>query len=113
MKVNQTVSSLRVLTCRVSQGSCLGPCLYLTYAGTIFDIVPPSISVYGFADDHTANIRFKPSSTGAEQSAIECLQECAVTINDWLNVKKLKMNASKTAIILFGSREFHKRNSGL
>ena len=58
-----------------------------------------------FLDDHTANIRFKPSSAGSEQSAIECLQECAVTINDWMNAKKLKMNASKTEFILFGSRQ--------
>ena len=58
-----------------------------------------------FLDDHTANIRFKPSSAGAEQSAIECLQECAVTINDWMNAKKLKMNASKTEFILSGSRQ--------
>ncbi|KAH3690617.1 hypothetical protein DPMN_191303 [Dreissena polymorpha] len=34
--------------------------LYFTYAGTIFDIIPPSISFYGFADDHTASTRFKP-----------------------------------------------------
>ena len=104
LKVNQTVSSQRDITCRVPQGSYLGPLLYLTYAGTIFDIVPPSIFVYGFADDHTASIRFRPSSAGAEQSAIECLQECAVTINDWMSAKKLKMNASKTKFIMFGSR---------
>ena len=102
LKVNQTESSQRDITCRVP--SYLGPWLYLTYAGTIFDIVPPSISVYGFADDHTASICFRPSSAGEEQSAIACLQECAVTINDWMSAKKLKMNASKTKFVLFGSR---------
>ena len=62
VKVNQTVSSQRNLNCSVPQGSCLGPWLYLTYAGTIFDIIPPNISVFGFADDHTAIILFKPTS---------------------------------------------------
>ena len=60
VKVNQTIPSQRDLTCSVPQGSCLGPWLYLTYTGAIFDIVPPSISVYGFADDHTTNIWFNP-----------------------------------------------------
>ncbi|KAH3828402.1 hypothetical protein DPMN_130361 [Dreissena polymorpha] len=40
------MSSARALACSVPQGSSLGRWLYLTYAGTIFDIVPPSISVY-------------------------------------------------------------------
>ena len=52
VKVNQILSSQRNLNCSVRQGSCLGPLLFLTYAGTIFDIVPPSISVFGFVDDH-------------------------------------------------------------
>ena len=43
--VNSAVSSERGLDCSVPQGSCLGPWLYLTYAGTIFDIVPPSVTV--------------------------------------------------------------------
>jgi hypothetical protein len=103
VSVNSNVSSERELDCSVPQGSCLGPWLYLTYAGTIFDIVPPSISVHGFADDHVANKRFKPSPT-AEASAIQDLQDCAVHINDWMNSNKLKMNNSKTEFILFGSR---------
>lgn len=99
VKVNQTVSSQRNLNCSVPQGSCLGPWLYLTYAGTIFDIIPPNISVFGFADDHTAIIRFKPTSAEEEKAAIHELQECAVIINDWMNANKLKMNASKLSLL--------------
>ena len=33
-------------------GSCLGPWLYLAYAGTLFDVILNDISVFGFADDH-------------------------------------------------------------
>ncbi|KAH3831228.1 hypothetical protein DPMN_104490 [Dreissena polymorpha] len=88
------MSKPRELKCSVPQGSCLGPWLNLTYAGTIFDIVPPSISVYGFADDHTASKRFKPILS-EETEAINKLQECAQEINKWMNSNKLKMNASK------------------
>lgn len=103
VSVNSYISSERELDCSVPQGSCLGPWLYLTYAGTIFDIVPPSVTVYGFADDHTANKRFQPTAA-EEASAIQELQDCAFTINDWMNSNKLKMNSSKTEFILFGSR---------
>lgn len=102
--VDSMLSTVRELHCSVPQGSCLGPWLYLTYAGTIFDIIPPSISVYGFADDHTANKRFKPMPSD-ETDAIEELQKCAVSINEWMNSNKLKMNNSKTEFIMFGSRQ--------
>ena len=85
--------------------SCLGPWLFLTYAGTIFDIVPPTISVFGFADDHTAIILFKPTSAVEEEAAIHAIQECAIIINDWTNANKLKMNTSKTELVMFGSRQ--------
>ncbi|CAG2229999.1 unnamed protein product [Mytilus edulis] len=104
VNVSSTTSSERQLECSVPQGSCLGPWLYLVYAGTLFDIIPPSITVYGFADDHTANKRFVPTLTN-EMDAIRDLQDCAVLINTWMNSNKLKMNNAKTEFILFGSRQ--------
>ncbi|CAG2244082.1 unnamed protein product [Mytilus edulis] len=104
VNVSSTTSSERQLECSVPQGSCLGPWLYLVYAGTLFDIIPPSITVYGFADDHTANKRFVPTLTN-EMDAIRDLQDCAVHINTWMNSNKLKMNNAKTEFILFGSRQ--------
>lgn len=105
VSVDSILSSPRVLQCSVPQGSCLGPWLYLTYAGTLFDIVPSTISVYGFADDHTANKRFQPASLSVERTAIQELERCALTINTWMNENKLKMNGSKTEFIMFGSRQ--------
>ena len=101
--INTSSSSNRTLQCSVPQGSCLGPWLYLTYAGTLFDVIPPSITVYGFADDHTANKRFRPESSIVERNAIRELECCASTINKWMNENKLKMNTSKTEFIMFGS----------
>ena len=104
VSINTVQSSTRLLECSVPQGSCLGPWLYLTYAGTLFDVIPPTISVYAFADDHIASRRFKPTSVSSECNAIEDLQQCAVTINDWMNENKLKMNTTKTEFIIFGSK---------
>ena len=72
VKIESTMSAPRQLQCSVPQGSCLGPWLYLTYAGTLFDVIPQPISVHGFADDHTANIRFTPTPS-MERKAIHDL----------------------------------------
>jgi hypothetical protein len=103
VSVNSSLSSSRSLRCSVPQGYCLGPWLYLAYAGTLFDVIPPTISLYGFADDHIANKRFRPLPE-TESSAIKELEQCAVNINDWMNKNKLKMNTSKTEFIMFGSK---------
>ncbi len=78
--------------------------MYVTYAGTLFDVIPQPISEHGFADDHTANILFTLTPS-MERKAIHDLQYCTITINDWMNGNKLKMNNSKTEFIMFGSRK--------
>lgn len=104
VSVNSAQSTPQLLECSVPQGSCLGPWLYLTYAGTLFDEIPPSISVYGFADDHIASKCFKPTNE-SEKKAIKQLEQCSTTINNWMNQNKLKMNTSKTEFIIFGSKQ--------
>jgi hypothetical protein len=59
--------------------------------------------VFGFADDHTANKRFKPPFE--EASAIQDLEKSAVDINEWMNGHKLKISNTKTEFILYGSRQ--------
>jgi hypothetical protein len=105
VSIDSAVSTPRPLQCSVPQGSCLGPWLYLTYAGTLFSVIPQSISLYGFADDHIANKMFKPTSVENEKQATQELENCAKTIDNWMKQNKLKMNSSKTEFILFGSRQ--------
>jgi hypothetical protein len=66
----------------------------------LFDIIPPSVTVHGFADDHTENVRFNPSNENAEKNAIETLENCALETNNWMNGNKLKINE----FIEFGSK---------
>ena len=40
--VNKSYSKLQDLTFSVLQGSCAGPVLYLIYASTIEDVIPPT-----------------------------------------------------------------------
>jgi hypothetical protein len=105
VSVNSSLSNPHPLECSVPLGSCLGPWLYLAYAGTLFDVIPPSISVYGYADDHIAHKNFRPATQNSETKVIKDIENCAITINDWMNQNKLKMNTSKTEFIIFGSKQ--------
>ena len=105
VSVNNALSSVRELDCSVPQGSCLGPWLFLTYAGTLFDVIPEPISLFGFADDRIAFRTFEPTSHENELESIHDLENCGILINNWMKENKLKMNTSKTEFIMFGSRQ--------
>lgn len=105
VNIGASYSDPRSLSCSVPQGSCSGPWYFLTYAGTLFDEVQGSISLYGYADDHTASHQFNPSISGSEEDGLKQLENSAIKINSWMNKNKLKMNSSKTEFILVGSRQ--------
>ena len=50
--INKSYSKLQDLTFSIPQGSCAYPVLYLVYASTMEDVIPPHICLYGYADDH-------------------------------------------------------------
>ena len=64
--------------------------------------VSPPLNLNGFADDHSINISFKAKDRDHEKCCITSLENCAVSINDWMNQNRLKMNLDKTEFILFG-----------
>ena len=49
---NDKMAKPRQLHASIPQGTCGGPVLYLIYASTIQDIIPPTIDLHAFADDH-------------------------------------------------------------
>ena len=66
-------------------------------------MVSPPLNLNGFADDHSINISFKANDQDQEKHCITNLENCSVSINDWMNQNRLKMNSEKTEFILFGS----------
>ena len=58
-----------------------------------------------FADDHSLNYAFKANNREQEAETMNCLEQCTLNVNRWMNQKRLKMNTDKTEFILFGSRQ--------
>ena len=90
----------------VPQGSCAGPILFLLYASTIGEVIPQTIDIHGYADDHGIKSKFKAKDDNneAEPETIQGLESCLEDVKVWMDENRLKMNSSKTEFILFGSR---------
>ena len=80
--------------------------LFNCYSSSIISIIPETISIAGFTDDHTIRKSFNPTINCNEE--IECvkdLENCLINIGKWMDQMHLKMNPTKTEFILFGSHQ--------
>lgn len=97
--MGQFSSSVAPLTCGVPQGSVLGPLLFSLYLqplGLIFRKY--GIPFHCFADDVQVYLPLKFPAT----DALQCVHNCMVDIKQWMDLNFLKLNESKTEVVLFG-----------
>ena len=76
----------------VPQGSVLGPLLFLLYTSKLFSIL------IGYADDST--LMAVVPSPGARVTVAESLNRDLVRVNAWCDLWGMKLNASKTKIMM-------------
>ena len=96
----------------VPQVSTQGPYLFICYALTLNEIVPKSLTLNGFADDHSIRKSFKPTipkGNGSsvhtdEDDTITIMEKSMLNIKSWMGAVKLKLNETKTEFIYFGGR---------
>ena len=85
----------------VPQGSLLGLVLFISYIATLDDIIQgTSTSLLGYMHDHAVYDRFLPTD---EFLAIKSLTEVTKKIRSWMRQSFLKVNDSKTEIVIFGT----------
>ena len=105
VNIKNYYSTPRELPFSVPQGSHAGPVLYSVYALTIQHIIMnDQISLYGYAGDHGLRMTCTPA-TESEISTVTDLQDWLRSVKDWMDENQLKMNSSKTEVIIFGSRQ--------
>ena len=91
-------SSMEEVTCGISQGSCLGPLLFLIYINNL----PLALANCGtsiFADD--SGIMAASKTVNEIQSL---LQEDIDFLVVWMNANKLTLNLLKTEFMIIGSK---------
>ena len=101
VKVNEAFSEVFELKFGVPQGSVLGPILFNIYIRSIYKHIEGiGFSIKGFADDHQIYVSFSPEF----QLHYLCqkIQLVMGLIEKLMNYYFLKLNQSKTQIIVFG-----------
>ena len=104
--VNNEYSRTSELKYGVPQGSCAGPVIFTLYIAALSKVVAKfSPSLYGYADDHKLAITFKAGNSEQENTTIDNLESCLSEVGKWMAQNKLKMNNSKTEIIIYGNKQ--------
>ena len=89
----------------VPQGSCYGPVGFLIYASQLFKVIETHVPrAHMYADDTQLYLSFRPNNHQNQQEAITKLELCINDIRSWMLHNKLKINDSKTEVLIIGSR---------
>ena len=96
----------------VPQGLTQGAYLFICYASTLSEIVPKSLTLNGFADDHSIRMSFKPTVQKTNSSSVHIDEDDTITIMEksildiksWMDAMRLKLNETKTESIYFSGK---------
>ena len=103
--INGSTSPARPLTCGVPQGSVLGPQLFSIYAATVSKIIRDNnLLSHFYGDDTQIYIAVKPHQEDID-AAVETIEQCVTEIRSWMKTNSLKLNDSKTEVIVYGSSQ--------
>ena len=107
VSINNTYSKEQTINYSVPQGSIQGAFLFNAYASTISDVIPPTLEVMGYVDDHLIRKTFRPGNTNSntESDTIAFMEDSMLEVSRWMNEVRLKLNESKTEFIYFGSKQ--------
>ena len=102
VQINRSVSKSQPLSYGVPQGSCFGPKLFLAYIQPLSAIIQQhGLQYHCYADDTQLYLEFSPESS---VDACSQINKCVSDIRTWMRHNMLKLNDSKTDIIVFASK---------
>ena len=104
--IEKSKSDSEPLRFGVPQGSCAGPVIFTLYISALNRVVQKyTADLYGYADDHKVALKFQAGNPDSVSMVLDQLDSCLNDIITWMTTFKLKMNQSKTEIIIYGTRQ--------
>ena len=88
-------------TIGVFQGSALGPLLFTIFSNNL-SLYANTATVFQYADDTQLVVSGSPNDLGG---LITQMEASLTSLNDWFCANSLKVNATKTQLMVFGSRQ--------
>ena len=104
VKYGNTISTPRVVTTGVPQGSTLGPLLFILYINDMTNVLKNAYPIM-FADDTTLFV-----SSKSVENALSCLNDDIANLTEWFKANKLSLNLTKTHFILFTASSLVRRS---
>ena len=103
MIIGSTYFDEKDLTFSVSQGLCSEVNLFNMYSSTFSKVIDSCLNLNGFANDHSIMKEFNPNLPVEESDTIDLLVNNLAKIKIQMNSVRLKVNASKSELIIFGN----------
>ena len=100
--IGNDYSEIKTVNFSVPQGGILSPCLFNSYSITIDTVIPSEISINAFADDYFPQKSIVPCKK-EEEKTMNMIESTMNNIDEWMGSNQLKINASKTELILYGT----------
>lgn len=107
VSIGQNTSQSQQLVCGVPQGSVLGPVLFTVYTASLGKLLRSRKMNYQlYADDSSLYIMFRPLDILA---TVERVEQCVESVRQWMSQRSLKMNDSKSEVLLISSKQISKK----
>jgi hypothetical protein len=102
VRIRSSTSEPQPLRWGVPQGSVLGPLLFTIYSAGLGAVIRHHLMNYHFyADDSQIYISTHPDQL---QGALTALEDCLASVRNWLCGHQLKLNETKTEVLLISSK---------
>jgi len=109
VKVPGATSPAKELAYGVPQGSVLGPILFTAYTKPLSaEISAHELDHHLYADDSQLWLAFNPRSALATGNATSWVTRCLGHIKHWMDTHFLKMNSSKTEVLIVSTPHTHR-----